>query len=420
MGDAHLEHICWRKIFNVFVPQADSIGAVAVIRSLGDHGYTVYAASCNPLALGLKSNYVKSSIICPDYDQDYLTWLRQCIKKNDIDVIIPSEGFLLAIKDHYQEFAHLLPISSSEETVYQCLCKVDVFQSFLDSGDSSLRDHIPETLIVSDPGEVNWDELQSWPMPLFIKGDGFYARDVDEARIIKAESIDEARSAVAEIARDYRKILIQSCSDGVKATVNLLFQNGHLLAESMVLATHESPHTGGLTALRHSWWHEPMYEDAVNRLKHLDWNGPVMVEYKWDAKTGSFSFIELNSRYWAALHVDLLAGIHFPVIHLDYFFQKCNKDLPKQRLTGKIRVRNALPPDFGYVASSLKDRGISISRKASILAEFFLLFFHPGIKADLLYPGDRKLYFINLWHFIKHVTRSLWNRSRGPQQSDGM
>ncbi|TPH13293.1 hypothetical protein [Litorilituus lipolyticus] len=402
----------WRNKYNVLVPQADSMGAIAVIRSLGQHGYKVYAASAKVAALGCRSTFASCAVQCPKYDdQQYLDWLRQYIKDHDIHVIIPSEAFYLAIRDNFQEFAHLIPIDSSEEDIYRCLCKVDVFSSFFTDESQQLTKHISNTQIASHENEIDWQAIESWQYPLFIKGDGFYAHQGDDAKIIKAHTKLEAEQAVTEVFRHYDKVIVQDCSPGVKATVNLLFQEGKLLAESMAVATHENPHTGGLTSLRHSWWQEDMYQDAIARLKHLNWNGPAMVEYKWSEENQSFDFIELNSRYWAALNLDILAGIHFPCIHLDYFFEKLAPE-KAIRLTETINVRNALPADFGYMLSSLKDSQIATKKKCFIFIEFILLFFNPKIKADLLYPGDRKLYFINLWSFTKEFARSCLKRLR--------
>jgi hypothetical protein len=125
-----------------------------------------------------------------------------------------------------------------------------------------------------------------------------------------------------------------------------------------------------------------MYEDAVCRLRFLNWDGPAMVEYKWDASAQKFTFIEWNSRYWAALNLDILAGLHFPAIHLDYFLhQKKAAEIP--RLTEKITVRNALPADFGYLISKVKDSNVPLMEKIVSTLGFLLLPFHPGIKADL-------------------------------------
>ena len=96
--------------FHVLVPQADSLGAVAVIRSLGSHGYKVHAASSSPQALGCYSNFANFRHQTPAYNKtvEYIAWLRTTVKHYGIVAIIPSEGFLLAIKDYFEEFSNLL------------------------------------------------------------------------------------------------------------------------------------------------------------------------------------------------------------------------------------------------------------------------------------------------------------------------
>jgi len=398
----------WKQA--VLVPQADSMGAIAVVRSLGQHGYQVHAASVKADALGCLSSFATEGHQCPAYDSaEYLPWLRATIRTYQIAAIIPSEGFLLAIKHHFAEFAPLMPIPQDEQRVYGCLSKVYVFDLFLKSTDERLKQHISQTAIITEVAQLDSLDTRNWTAPFFVKGDGFYSKQGDAALVAKARDWDTAQQKVVAALHDFDKVLLQDCSHGVKATVNLLMQDGFILAESMAVASHENPHTGGLTALRQSWWHQPMYEDAVLRLRALSWNGPAMVEYKWDAATQTFDFIELNSRYWAALNLDILAGLHFPAIHLDYFF---NKTKPAQaiRLTRIIRARHALPADFGYMLSKVRDPEVTTPAKLKSLLGFFLYFLHPGIYSDLNYPGDRKLAWLNTKAFMMELIRSCVNK----------
>lgn len=398
----------WKQA--VLVPQADSMGAIAVVRSLGQHGYQVHAASVKADALGCLSNFATKGHQCPSYDSaEYLPWLRAIISTYQIAAIIPSEGFLLAIKHHFAEFAPLMPIPQDEQLVYGCLSKVYVFDLFLKSSDERLKQHISKTAIITNAVQLDDVDTTDWTSPFFVKGDGFYSKQGDAALVAKARDWETARQKVSSALHDFDKVLLQDCSHGVKATVNLLMQDGHILAESMAVASHENPHSGGLTALRQSWWHQPMYEDAVLRMRALGWNGPAMVEYKWDVATQTFDFIELNSRYWAALNLDILAGLHFPAIHLDYFF---NKTKPAQaiRLTRIIRARHALPADFGYMLSKLRDPQVATPAKLKSLLGFFLYFLHPGIYSDLNYPGDRKLAWLNTKAFMMELIRSCVNK----------
>ena len=248
----------------ILVPQAESFGAIAVIRSLGQHGYEVHAASASTEALGCRSNYATHHHLSPDYNSpDYYPWLKQLIETHAIKAIIPSEGFLLAIRDHFDELSDLIPINNDSNIVYGCLSKSHVFDAFIRSDNTVVKQHIPNTLILNDSDDINWESMQDWQWPLYIKGDGFDGKNHNGSLVKRVSTPQQAEATLNTARKKYHRILIQDHSFGVKATVNLLFQKGELLAESMALASHENPHTGVLTSLRKSWWQQAMYEDAL-------------------------------------------------------------------------------------------------------------------------------------------------------------
>lgn len=391
----------------VLVPQSDSLGAIAVIRSLGQHGYQVHAASTKPDALGGKSSFAAFTHTSPSYQSDdYLPWLRQLISQQQIQAIVPSEGFLLAIRTHFTEFSHLMDIPQDQEIVYGCFSKVDVFERFQQNDDMRLRMHLPKTGIVCSIEELSNLDTTGWELPFFIKGDASYNSQGDDALVSKITTIEDFRIKASEILSRFKKILVQDFYPGEKVTVNLLLKNGQPLAESMAIGVHQNPHTGGVMSLRRSWWHREIYEDALRRLKALHWNGAAMVEYKWDSQRQQFAFIELNSRYWGALNLDILAGLHFPAIQMDYFLNK-KMPLTTTRLTKSITVRQTFPADFGYLLSKLRDPSVKPSAKLKSFCGFFIYFLHPRIYTDLNYPGDRRLVFFNAKAFLSELIRSL-------------
>ena len=396
----------------VLVPQADSLGAIAVIRSLGQHGYQVHAASNQTNALGCQSAFASFAHKAPAYQsEEYLPWLRQIIAQFEIKAIIPSEGFLLAIKPNFSEFSSLMDIPKDEEVVYACLSKVDVFSRFKQSDDARLAMHIPKSVIINSMDEFASVSFTDWQLPFFVKGDAGYNRNNDDALVVRISDISSLQDEAAKALNQFEKILIQECFSGEKVTVNLLVQDGHSLAESMVLGLHQNPHTGGVMSLRQSWWQQSIYDDAMLRLKALHWNGAAMIEYKWDRERQQFAFIELNARYWGALNLDILANLHFPAIQMDYFF---SRQLPNStlRLTKNITVRHAFPTDFGYVISKIRDPSVAVQAKLISALGFIIYFFLPRISSDLNYPGDRKLVLLNAKSFFSEIARSLLKKCR--------
>ena len=51
-------------------------------------------------------------------------------------------------------------------------------------------------------------------------------------------------------------------------------------------------------------------------LRHFEWQGVAMVEYKVDAHTGDAYLMEINGRLWGSLQLAIDAGVDFPVLLL--------------------------------------------------------------------------------------------------------
>ncbi|MEX2648809.1 MAG: hypothetical protein WD673_07330, partial [Alphaproteobacteria bacterium] len=315
---------------------------------------------------------------------------------NGIDAIVPSEGFLLAIEPGYDDFARLMPGLPERRIVYQCLSKAEVGQRLLSAPASP---HMPASRVVLDEGPpLEPGELAAFPLPIYVKTDAREARVKADSVVRRAASVDEAVEVANRLMRDFRKVLVQGSVPGRKACVNFCIMDDAIVAESMCLARHENPHTGGLTSYRHTWWHQAMRDDALAKLERLGWTGVAMVEYKWHAPTRTFHFIELNARYWAALHLDLYAGTDFPRLQIDRFFGAPAEAVAAQPLG--IACRHTLPADFGYAVSRIRDRKVALPSRIWTFLEFFLLFLRPGLESDLYFPGDRYLYRLQWKRFL--------------------
>jgi hypothetical protein len=208
----------------------------------------------------------------------------------------------------------------------------------------------------------------------------------------------------SELLAEYRVVLAQSdAREPVQVGANFLLHGGEVLAESMMLSLHDSPHTGGTSGLRSSWWHAGIRDDALRRLRALGWSGVAMVEYKWDPTTDAFSFIEVNTRFWAGLHLDLLSGVDYPRLLVD-----CHLGLPVPRaVRGRQGVvsRWTLPTDWGHLLSRLRDPAVRPRDRLRSLLEFFWLFAAPGVRDDYRFPGDSALYWRQWRSFLSSKPR---------------
>lgn len=382
----------------VLVPDVHAIGMIGVVRSLGRAGYPVHACANRADALGLSSNFATAATRCPAYeDPGFLAWLESYVSRNGIRAIVPSEAFLLAIRPVFERYAPLLPLRPDVDVVYEAFSKPAVLSRLLETPETAA--YLPPTLFVHDGDALpSAAHLEALGLPIFVKGDGTDDRIAHDNVVARADTVAEALEQVARLRERYRRVLVQGFVPGQGTGAYFLVHQGEIRQEFMNRCLHEVPHTGGFCSLRDSWWHTAMIDDARCKIRHLGWEGIAMLEYRWDPETDRFWFIELNARFWGALHVALYAGVDFPTQLIDTFHGGKARQVNSFPLG--LQVRYTVPFEVGYVASRWRDRGLPLAQRLRSVAGWFARFLHPGIRSDLLYPGDRKLYFMQWRQFV--------------------
>jgi predicted ATP-grasp superfamily ATP-dependent carboligase len=374
------------------------MGGVAVIRSLGRAGYRVHALGDGPGALGLRSRFAAATVVGPDYDDSaFVPWFREYVARHQIRVVIPSEGMLLALKPALAEFCTLLPVPAKSPVLYRGLSKVDVFRALASSGSAGAN--TPPSAVV-ERGGVSANLTCLGAGPYYIKADARYAVDPKTpGRVYRVATADELEMRLAEALESFERVLVQGHVLGQGVGAFLLRWRGEILAEFMHRRVHEVPHTGGVSSLRESWWHSGVRDDALAKLETLEWEGVAMMEYRWEPDTGRFHFIEMNGRFWGSLHLALFAGVDFPALLVDAMLDRSVP--PVRSFPLGVRCRFTVPKEIQYVWSRLRDPRLSVTSKLWTVIEFVLLSLNPRVRSDLLFPGDRGLYWRRLVRFAR-------------------
>lgn len=393
---------------SVLVTDVQALGMLGVCRSLGRAGYVTHGCSSDPRALGLRSRFNRQPTVAPRYDSDaYLPWLRDYVKGHGIEVIVPTEAFLLAIRPCYAEFRPLLPLGVDEESLYACLSKCDVLASFSGApGSSPLRRHLPPFVLVSaQDGLAAAATFEPLGTPLWVKADAVHDRSTRAASAVRrSATAADAAAQARQLLATHDRVLVQANAPAARqAGVNLLVDGDAILAESMMLSLHDNPHTGGTSGLRRTWWHQAMRDDALARVRHLGWRGAAMLEYRWDPTSDEFYFIEINSRFWAGLHLDLMAGVDYPRLLLERHLGTSANSTMHARLG--VTTRWTLPTDWGHMLSRARDGRLDWLTRASAPLEFLARFLQPGVRDDLRFPGDASLYWRQWGRFARDLLR---------------
>src|SRR6266849_5833253 len=247
----------WRSNLPVLVLDAQAIASIAVIRSLGRAGYPVHTASFDAHALGLTSRMAKVRTVNPNYGDRsaFVPWLKEYVRHNGIEAIVPSEGAFVAIREVFNEFASLIPFSSRPEVLYSGLSKFDLFKRLMERPETSR--FLPPSLLIDDPSHLpSVKDLESLGRPLYVKTDAIYATGNPEGGTCRIESAEAARAQLGKLAVTHRRILMQGHVPGEGVAAFFLLWNGKLIAEFMHRRIHEVPHTGGISSFRESWFHQ--------------------------------------------------------------------------------------------------------------------------------------------------------------------
>jgi hypothetical protein len=393
----------------VLVPEAHTLGAIGVIRSLGRAGYKVIAMSSDLHALGFHSNFAAEKIIAPSYGSElFACWLREIVNSNFVQLIIPSEAFLLAIENEFDDFKYLLPVPQSRADTYRAFSKIAVTDTL--SGNGEWRDMLPPGMTIHQGDALpKIEEIEALGAPFYVKSDGCLNQISDDAFLARCETASDALETLRKALASFDAVLIQGFVPGMKAAISFCINaDGTVLSETGVLGLRTTPHTGGMMSLRESWVHARMAKVARAWLQELNWTGVAMIECKWDPETDQFWLIEVNARYWGYLHLDLFAGADVPLIQADAFFGITR--MPKQPYRLGVLCRHTFPGDTGWLISVLKDCDVPILEKIKSCIRFIADFADPRTHSDLIFPGDKKLYWIEAKRYAGTLLTGLKRR----------
>ncbi|HZW89799.1 MAG TPA: ATP-grasp domain-containing protein, partial [Myxococcaceae bacterium] len=386
----------------VLVPQAGSLGAVGVIRSLGRAGYPVHACAGSGDALGLHSRWAQSARIQPSpSSEEFLPWVRETVRALGIRAIVPSESFLLGLRPALTEFRELLPFFDPS-LLELAFSKADLASAL--EGDP----HLPPGLVIE--GEVPpVERLVALGGPLWLKADAVHGRGGAPSRVLQVDDPVTARAEVARWLRHYRRVLVQGHVPGAGVGVFLLMVNGHPRARFAHRRLHEVPHTGGVSSLRESVRYQDIEAHALSVLRRIGWNGVAMLEYRRDPSTGDFRLLELNARFWGSLHLALAAGVDFPRLLLDAWLGGRE---PEPSWRPGVRCRQTIPGEVRHVWSVLRDGALPRRDKLRAVTRFGWLTLDPRIHSDLWWPGDRGLAVRETVRWARETTETLVRRMR--------
>lgn len=300
---------------SVIITDGNERSALAVTRSLGRRGLSVYVGAETPGSLSGASRYCAQSFVYPSpwrQPEAYVSCLIEAVRRWNVTVIFPMTDLaveLIGEQQHRLGGEVVLPVASLDQ--YHQLS--DKYQ--LTAWAEKQGIPVPHTIFVPDGVVAKViDRIAAWPVVVkpgrsLLKVDGVWKKTT----VLYAHDPHELRRLYHEVWYLAWPSMIQQRISGEGQGVFGLFDRG----KSLVLFSHrrlrERPPSGGVSVLRESiQLPQPMTDYAVRVAQSADWDGIAMVEFKVDRQSQIPYLMEVNGRFWGSLQLALDAGVDFP------------------------------------------------------------------------------------------------------------
>jgi predicted ATP-grasp superfamily ATP-dependent carboligase len=298
----------------ILITDADTRPALAVTRSLGRRGHEVHVCSpvSSPLA-GASRHARATHLVCdPLVDPErYVRDIAAVVQKTGAQLIMPitdpTSGVLLSRRADLAPAVVLGPSAASFS---------------LASDKASLLAMAPE-FGLTVPLQTRLESKGEMPrldlvFPLVVKPHRSTNGKQSLAVRHAADRLDLLR-ILESLPDDSFPVLLQERIVGPGLGIFVLRHRGMTVARFAHRRLLEQPASGGGSAYSESVALDEVLAEKVEALlTHLDWEGPAMVEFKRDRRSGKNYLMEINGRFWGSLQLAIDAGVDFPAIWLDH------------------------------------------------------------------------------------------------------
>lgn len=173
---------------------------------------------------------------------------------------------------------------------------------------------VPKTMFITKREDLN-KIPKDFKFPIVLKaaeewGSVKYANNIEEVydffNLIEKQFPDQIKNGKFPMVQEY----INGEGYGYYA----LMDHGKLKADFMHKRLREFPPTGGPSSLAKSFYDYKLKEYGEKILKHMNWHGVAMVEFKKDNRDGKYKIMEINPKFWGSLALSKRSGIDFPLL----------------------------------------------------------------------------------------------------------
>lgn len=381
---------------------------LTIIRELGQAGIRVHGIGRNTHAIGRCSRYLASAHVRPEGDDALVNLIRSLQpKQRPLYVMTISEGDILLLarlRDALAPAKCLVPDSTRMAAV------LDKSRTLAAAEDVGIA--VPRSWTPTSPDDTDlWDDPRL-QLPVVLKWSDPHAVQQRLRRsglaLVKAQyclTRDELRTALASYAAIGAYPLVQEYCPGYGLGQFVFMKGNEALLTFQHRRLHEWPPEGGFSSMCESLpatAHPELMERSIALLRSLRWEGPAMVEYRFDPATQSAKLMEVNGRFWGSLPLAYHAGAPFALYTYAVLGNQAAPPLATPR--AGIRCRFAIPETkrllrILFQRDAVCDPSLGFSPIAEV-AGYLAGFFDPRMRYFVWSLKDPLPFFSDLWGIV--------------------
>lgn len=298
---------------NMLITDGANKNSLAILRTLGNDPNDNYLLNISTpynkyLTLSYWSKYcsnvhhIKTQINTSIWDIDpYAQELLEIIEKESYDVMIP-----VGLKSNIAVSKFLHKFLEQINTIappYQSM-KIAFNKDLTFDYAKNIGISIPETKIYYNSDELN--NINDFPR-VIKTSDGLIRYCNNKMELNKIIEILKKKSKCGNI-------ISQEYITGYGCGFYAVYNNGNIISNFAHKRLLEFPITGGPSAIAESYFDDRLLKIGRKVCDGLQWNGPIMVEFKYDINTDKYVLIEINPKLWGSLDLTIASGVNIPKI----------------------------------------------------------------------------------------------------------
>ena len=298
----------------------------------------MHVAWCPPDAVLLRSRYVTRVHTLPAFSPTSDAWKRAFVElcqRERYDLVIPTnDPTIIPLQEHRRDVEPHARIYLLNDRAFEV--GYDKLKSYEVCNQVGVR--VPKIKILPIPADPA-DVLRDFQLPVVVKArSSFRAEDLGDRR----RTASRRRSRAGPVARrpegPRRRRPHREYFEGYGGGIDVLCADGEVVHAFQHLRLHEGRGYSSAPYRVSAPVHQGMLEETRKYVRALNYTGVLMLEFRLNARTGTWIFHDFNARFWAALPLTVASGADYPY-WLYQVLVEGKRDFPPAFRTG-IACRN--------------------------------------------------------------------------------